>query len=183
MSWEKYQKIVRVLPSDYSLYGGRVDRWSDVNTSYSDCSSGCRWFAKTRDGWGVCTNPAAPRAGLLTWEHQAGFGCFEPNFQQLIDYLKGDQLVVINTCYGGFGLSDRGLQMYAELSGQSAENIFNYEIPRDCPHLVKTVQMLGRQANDKYSDLKIVSIPAGVEWTITEYDGKETVSEQHKTWG
>ena len=27
--------------------------------------------------WGVCSNPSAPRAGLLTWEHQAGYNCFE----------------------------------------------------------------------------------------------------------
>jgi hypothetical protein len=30
--------------------------------------------------WGVCTNPRGPRKGLLTWEHQAGYGCFEEGF-------------------------------------------------------------------------------------------------------
>jgi len=27
--------------------------------------------------WGVCSKQGAPRAGLLTFEHQTGKGCFE----------------------------------------------------------------------------------------------------------
>jgi hypothetical protein len=27
--------------------------------------------------WGVCAKAGAPRAGLLTFEHQAGYSCFE----------------------------------------------------------------------------------------------------------
>jgi hypothetical protein len=51
----------------------------DVN--YPDCSNGCCYFkplkGKDGDDWGVCANPNGPRAGLLTWEHQAGLNCFE----------------------------------------------------------------------------------------------------------
>jgi hypothetical protein len=56
------------------------------------------------------------------------------------------------------------------------------EIPRDDPNLVKTVQELGRKANGNYAELEIVAIPDGVEWVIEEYDGMETVEEEHRSW-
>ena len=71
---DKLLKIVRTLDTDYEPYG-KVER------DGSDCSCGCRHFAKLAgdvgNDWGVCTNPASARAGLLTFEHQ---GCpeFEP---------------------------------------------------------------------------------------------------------
>jgi len=41
-----------------------------------DCSCGCRWYVRLEPGlqldWGICRNPASPRCGLLTFEHQ---GC------------------------------------------------------------------------------------------------------------
>ena len=72
--------LLRRLPTDYSDYGGEVERWADGD-DYPDCSCGCRWFVPL-DGelgwdWGVCANAGAPRAGLLTFEHQTGRGCFE----------------------------------------------------------------------------------------------------------
>jgi hypothetical protein len=73
------------LPTDYSDYGGNVRRWADANLPYPDCSNGCRWYRRLHSrfesvedaDWGVCTNPDAPRAGLLTFEHQAGLGCWQ----------------------------------------------------------------------------------------------------------
>jgi hypothetical protein len=41
---------------------------------------------------------------------------------------------------------------------------------------------LGTQANAPVAKLKIVEIPASVEWQIEEYDGKEWVAERHRTW-
>ena len=38
------------------------------------------------------------------------------------------------------------------------------------------------KANGNHADLKIVEIPANVEWQIDEYDGAEWVSEKHRTW-
>lgn len=72
--------LLKRLPTDYSDYGGEIERWADSD-NYPDCSCGCRWFLPL-DGelaydWGVCGNPNSPRAGLLTWEHQAGRGCYE----------------------------------------------------------------------------------------------------------
>ena len=66
-----------ILPTDYSDYGGDVVRWSDPALAYPDCSCGCAWFDAEDADWGVCMKPGAPRDHLLTWEHQAGFGCYE----------------------------------------------------------------------------------------------------------
>jgi hypothetical protein len=72
--------IVARLPSDYSDYGGAVERWADADGAYPDCSCGClwaAWLAGTLGGdWCVCTNPHAPRRALLTFEHQTGADCF-----------------------------------------------------------------------------------------------------------
>lgn len=77
----KLFECLRILPSDYDEYGGEVKRWERNDLAYPDCSSGCRHFVlldgKLGADWGVCSNPKSPRKGLLTWEHQAGFGCFE----------------------------------------------------------------------------------------------------------
>ena len=68
--------IVRNLPSDFEPWGQR----SRENDWGPDCSRGCRWFvglvADLNRDWGVCSNPASPRSGLLTFEHQ-GCGDFE----------------------------------------------------------------------------------------------------------
>lgn len=78
-------QVVRVLPTDYADYGGEVVRWANLTLAYPDCSTGCRYFRRLHDkyhraedaDWGVCVNPDSPRAGLLTFEHQAGEGCWE----------------------------------------------------------------------------------------------------------
>jgi hypothetical protein len=75
----------RILPTDYHFFGGDVVRWRSENAVHADCSGGCRWWHPLHDpdsgwgdgDWGVCGNPRSRRCGMLTFEHQAGFGCFE----------------------------------------------------------------------------------------------------------
>jgi hypothetical protein len=73
--------ITKRLPTDYKDYGGNIERWEHPEEFYPDCSTGCRHYrmleGKLESDWGVCTNPRSPRAGLLTFEHQAGHDCFE----------------------------------------------------------------------------------------------------------
>lgn len=74
-------KIVKKLPTDYKPWGN-VERWEYDNQAYPDCSSGCKHYIVLEGDlgydWGVCSNENSPRAGLLTFEHQAGYGgCFE----------------------------------------------------------------------------------------------------------
>ena len=89
--------------------------------------------------------------------------------------------VVINTCFGGFGLSDEALARYNELAGTDLD-YWPYTEERNNPLLVQVVEELGAKANDFCADLKIVDIPDDVEWYIHEYDGLESVYEQHRTW-
>lgn len=79
-------KVLIVLPTDYQEYGGNVKRWENPKKDYPDCSRGCKHFVPLdgdlRYDWGVCTNLISPRKGLLTWEHQAGLDCFEPQEEE-----------------------------------------------------------------------------------------------------
>lgn len=78
-------KVVKILPADYTDYGGEIERWQDPNQNYPDCSSGCKHYRRLISkyetiedaDWGVCCNVNSPRAGLLTWEHQSGYTCYE----------------------------------------------------------------------------------------------------------
>lgn len=74
--------VLKILPTDYEDYGGEIKRWADPQKDYPDCSRGCKYFVPLNGDfqydWGVCSNKNAPRAGLLTWEHQTGVDCFEP---------------------------------------------------------------------------------------------------------
>jgi hypothetical protein len=88
--------------------------------------------------------------------------------------------IVINRCYGGFGLSEVALTRYKNESGR---DVPYYGIPRDDPILVSIVEELGEDAWGQFAKLKVVDIPDDVEWHIGEYDGIEWVAENHRTWG
>ena len=90
--------------------------------------------------------------------------------------------VVINACHGGFGLSSEAESKYRELAGITDPNFYSRRIPRDDEHLIAVVELMGSEASNKYSELKIVEIPDDINWYIEEYDGKEWVAERHQTW-
>ena len=86
--------------------------------------------------------------------------------------------VVINKCYGGFGLSKVAIKRYAELK----KGITLYPLERNDLDLIQTVRELGDEANGNCAKLDIIEIPDGISWEIEEYDGKEWVAEKHQTW-
>jgi hypothetical protein len=93
------------------------------------------------------------------------------------------QKIAINTDFGGFGLSNQALELYKVLMEiPLTTNLDYWEIDRDDPVLVQIIEQLGDSAGDSYSSLKIVEIPDGVKWRISEYDGVEWVAEKHRTW-
>jgi hypothetical protein len=100
----------------------------------------------------------------------------------LNDLKQGKCFVVINDCYGGFGLSARARSEYCRLAGLKENDCSERDIRRDDPYLVKVVKELGMGANGPHSNLKIVEIPGDVEWLIQDYDGAEWVAEKHRTW-
>lgn len=83
--------------------------------------------------------------------------------------------VVINRCYGGFGLSKKAMKFLGVDSDWP-------DIARDDPKLVECVEKLGEEANGMYAELKVVEIPDDVNWEIGEYDGLEWVEEVHRRW-
>lgn len=140
--------------------------------------------------------------------------------------------IVINKCYGGFGLSNEAEELYAELSGfklyrykqtkhryKDEEDLYvktnskkndmfchtytvdhgrsfseypkkenagywhSGNIERDDAVLVQVVEQLGKKANSGFADLKVVEIPDDIQWEIDEYDGLESISEVHRSWG
>lgn len=80
--------------------------------------------------------------------------------------------VVLNQCYGGFGLSK---EAYAWLHGKYN---LDYEqvddLPRHDKRLVECVELLGRRANTMFSNLKVLEI-SGNKYQIFDYDGSETL--------
>jgi hypothetical protein len=102
--------------------------------------------------------------------------------EDLIKALRGIQFVVINNCYGGFGLSDRAILEYKQMAGITDPKWYDRDVPRDDPYLVQIVKDMGMSANGAHASLRIVEVPGDVEWQIEEYDGNEWVAEKHRTW-
>lgn len=113
--------------------------------------------------------------------------------------------VVVNSCFGGFGLSHEAIMRYGELAGLNLKHIkdqqsfwMNYyfingieddrhhfsssDLNRDDPLLVQVVEELGRTADGDYAKLRIADVPDNIKWYIDDYDGIETVREVHRTW-
>ena len=148
--------------------------------------------------------------------------------------------VVINNCFGGFGLSQAAVKRLAELNGRECyffksdlktgtytpfegdEGLFwvafdipnpnevlgkdddwcemtmaqkvahnelyqkhdldNRYVDRADKFLIQVIEELGDKANGQCAKLKIVDIPDGVDYEISEYDGNEHIAEKHRTW-
>ena len=132
--------------------------------------------------------------------------------------------VVINGCFGGFGLSDQAYEQLIEWGIPVVEYIREERNPktglydkkikqnegkvifdralsgeeislwggrywetwlkddRENPLLIKVVELLRDKASGRCSNLKVISIPNNVKYTIEEYDGLEHIAEEHRTW-
>ena len=76
--------------------------------------------------------------------------------------------LVVNKCYGGFGLSDWAME-------QLGINVY-YDIDRTDSRLVELVENFPKKVDNFYSNLIVISIPdMSTDWEIDEYDGLETV--------
>ena len=111
--------------------------------------------------------------------------------------------IVINRCYGGFGLSDKAIKRYGEIKGinlvkipyknrdgevsdffgtwyrdgvEDDDNYFPmYDIERTDPALVQVVEELGEEASGDCAKLAIAEVSG--PYRIDEYDGAESVVE------
>lgn len=82
--------------------------------------------------------------------------------------------VAINVCYGGFGLSSKGKNLYRRLSPQFSENSY---IPRSDPNLHFVIEKLGKKSFGEYASLTVIefNVYPGKTVHIHEYDGYESV--------
>lgn len=95
--------------------------------------------------------------------------------------------IVLNKCYGGFGVSKEACQYMADRGHQGAilylnqhgsDSFFNFcDVKRDDPLLVEAVQTLGDKASASFARLVIVDVD--VNQLISEYDGNETLAISH----
>ena len=162
--------------------------------------------------------------------------------------------IVINKCYGGFGLSAKAYKRYLELKGKpcyffaqkyssldkdrsyeeisledainireneiyfhwsvfttnkdvdkymndrkswniltedekdarnkfyNENRIYDGDIQRTDPDLIRVVEELGEEANGECANLEVIEIPDDIEWEINEYAGHESVHEKHRSW-
>ena len=110
---------------------------------------------------------------------------------------KGYQ-VVLNDCYGGFGLSKdavymlndkHGLDIDPDYGGYVDNDAFgivddNMDAYRMDKRLIDVVKSLGSdKASGQYASLRIVDVPDDVVdvygWHISDYDGCENVHQDH----
>ena len=88
--------------------------------------------------------------------------------------------IVINTCWGGFGVSDSGSIEYNRRTGVYLGS--DWDISRTDPTLVAMVEEDSKLYSGRSADLRVVEVPADVDWYIVDYDGQEHVAEKHRTW-
>ena len=138
--------------------------------------------------------------------------------------------IAINKCYGGFSLSNKAEDLYAEKTqvklyrykqtkykhsdgeelferaisddssmfthtftkdhGESFSKFpndksywYSGDIERTDPILIEVVEALGKEASGDCAALEVIDIPDGIDYEIDEYDGMESISETHRTWG
>ena len=105
--------------------------------------------------------------------------------------------VVLNSCYGGFGLSKEAIQMLIDKHGLDIDSEYGYvdnedfgivdeshDAYRMYKRLISVVQKLGVDASSgDHADLRIVKVPDEVVevhgWHIDDYDGCESVHQSH----
>ena len=88
--------------------------------------------------------------------------------------------VLINTCYGGFGISKDGIDLYNKklLEKDPSAKAIKYDMDimdRHDPILYEVYKELGEKINSKYSKLTVAIVPKKYVgyYKIKEYDGME----------
>lgn len=83
--------------------------------------------------------------------------------------------IVINKCYGGFGLSEKAMNALGFAHMWEARQFF--EEHRNDERLVALVQYDAKGMSGICADLDVVEIPDdATDWRVDEYDGMESVT-------
>lgn len=115
--------------------------------------------------------------------------------------------VVVNSCYGGFSISEEAGKLLKERGvrvlfkgdkyndGEIVDRFFgflsnedfgiesdNYYEYRSDKRLIEVVELLKDKANGEHSKIRIANVPDDIKWKIDEYDGIETIRERGRSW-
>lgn len=117
-------------------------------------------------------------AAIRKYLERKGLGCF-------VYESTGREYVKVDDSRSSFATiftEDMG-ERFMVRSSEHAPYFSMYDLDRTDPDLVAVVEELGDLANSDVSQLKVVEIPDGIEYTIEEYDGVEWIAEKHEVWG
>ena len=102
--------------------------------------------------------------------------------------------LLINRCYGGYGISNeaielwftkKGLPMRTELTEYGDKRYYHnddriWRLDRDDPTLIEIFEEIGsKRTSGNHSKLSLVELPDFAHFTIGEYDGQEWIE---NTW-
>lgn len=84
--------------------------------------------------------------------------------------------VVINRCYGGFGLSDGFIKAYPQFE-EYGYSYYDDTDKRTDKDFISALESFGLEKADGYlSSLEIIELPNNItDWEIREYDGSESI--------
>uniref|UniRef100_A0A6C0IEK8 Uncharacterized protein n=1 Tax=viral metagenome TaxID=1070528 RepID=A0A6C0IEK8_9ZZZZ len=90
--------------------------------------------------------------------------------------------ILYNTSYGGWGISDKAIELYKLRNVNDNSMALEYEchelLSRTDPILIQIYNELGDEMNTKCCKIRIKKIPKKYEnyYYISEYDGKESIA-------
>ena len=89
--------------------------------------------------------------------------------------------IIINKSFGGFNISKKALDLFYERIGTEITDLYVMDL-RANPELISIVEELGKESYGAFSELKVIEIPDDIDYYISDYDGIESVHENHRIW-
>lgn len=89
--------------------------------------------------------------------------------------------IVINRCFGGFGVSKAFIEKWNALYPDAADTKgygFMFDTPtfRTSPAVIELIEQMGEDAYGDYAELRVVELPDNMtDYRLMEYDGAETI--------
>jgi hypothetical protein len=82
--------------------------------------------------------------------------------------------VLISTCHGGFGFSDKFVEHIKELRGEYELN--DWDLERDDQEVIEEAIKFGlKNAEGMFASFRIEEVADGLSYYIDDYDGKESI--------
>lgn len=91
--------------------------------------------------------------------------------------------VVINTCYGGFGITDEVKELYKKTTGKVLSYVVDTEFRCD-PKLIEIIETIGLEnsADGPGTKLAIIEVPDDTQVEILDFDGYEEIVDARYHW-